>query len=68
MNFFKIKLVAIENRINSKIDPQKQGDDHYVGKREQSKEELNEFITNLRSHFSKEEQIVFPLALKADLL
>jgi hypothetical protein len=52
MNFFKIKLVAIENRINSKIDPQKQGDDHYVGKREQS----------------KEEQIVFPLALKADLL
>jgi iron-sulfur cluster repair protein YtfE (RIC family) len=32
------------------------------------KKELNEFIANLRSHFSEEEQIVFPLALKADLL
>ena len=30
------------------------------------KKELSEFITNLRSHFSEEEQIVFPLALKAD--
>ena len=31
------------------------------------KNEINEFVTNLRNHFSEEEQIVFPLALKADL-
>jgi hemerythrin len=43
-------------------------DDDYIGKREQSKKELNEFVTNLRNHFSEEEQIVLPLALKADLL
>jgi iron-sulfur cluster repair protein YtfE (RIC family) len=67
-NFFKNKLGTIENRLNSKIDSQTQEDDYYVGKREQSKKELNEFVTNLRNHFSEEEQIVFPLALKADLL
>ena len=53
--------------MNSKIDSQTQEDD-YADKNEQSKKELNEFVTNLRSHFSEEEQIVFPLALKADLL
>jgi iron-sulfur cluster repair protein YtfE (RIC family) len=42
-------------------------EEYYVDKNEQSKKELNEFVTNLRSHFSEEEQIVFPLALKADL-
>jgi hemerythrin-like domain-containing protein len=67
MNFFKNKLIAIENRINSKIDSQIE-ESNYAGKKEQSKKELTEFITNLRSHFSEEEQIVFPLALKADLL
>ena len=67
INFFKNRLGTIENRINSKIDSQIQGDD-YAGKNQQSRKELNEFITNLRSHFSEEEQIVFPLALKADLL
>jgi hypothetical protein len=70
MDFFNNNLGAMENRINSKIDSQKQedGDYYYVGKLEQSRKELNEFITNLRNHFSEEEQIVFPLALKADLL
>jgi hypothetical protein len=69
MDFFKNKLGAIENRINTKIDSQKQEDyDHYVDKIEQSKKELNEFIANLRNHFSEEEQTVFPLVLKADLL
>jgi hypothetical protein len=67
MNFFKDKLVAIENRTNSKIDSQTHEHD-YSDKNEQSKKELNEFVMNLRSHFSEEEQIVFPLALKADLL
>jgi iron-sulfur cluster repair protein YtfE (RIC family) len=33
----------------------------------QAKDELNEFITELRSHFIEEEQIVFPLALRANL-
>ncbi|MGA7900459.1 MAG: hemerythrin domain-containing protein [Nitrososphaeraceae archaeon] len=63
MDFFKNKLEAIENRINSEIDSK-----NHTDKKEQSKKELTEFITNLRSHFSEEEQIVFPLALKADLL
>ena len=63
MDFFKNKLEAIENRINPEIDSK-----NYTDKKEQSKKELNEFVTNLRSHFSEEEQIVFPLALKADLL
>ncbi len=63
MDFFKNKLEAIENRINSEIDSK-----NHTDKKEQSKKELSEFITNLRSHFSEEEQIVFPLALKADLL
>jgi iron-sulfur cluster repair protein YtfE (RIC family) len=39
-----------------------------TGKYKQAKDELNEFITNLRSHFVEEEQIVFPLALRANLL
>jgi tetrahydromethanopterin S-methyltransferase subunit A len=69
MDFFKNNLEAIENRINTKIDSQKQEDNgYYVDKIEQSKKELNEFIANLRNHFSEEEQSVFPLVLKADLL
>jgi hemerythrin len=71
MDFFKNKLGAIEHMINSKHASQTNednDDDDYIGKREQSKKELNEFVTNLRNHFSEEEQIVLPLALKADLL
>jgi hemerythrin len=64
--FFKNKLVAIENRTNSKIDSQTQENDSAY-KNEQSKKELDEFVTNLKSHFSEEEQIVFLLALNADL-
>ena len=67
MNFFKNKLIAIENRVNSKIGSQIE-QSNYAEKKEQSKKELTEFVTNLISHFSEEEQIVFPLALKADLL
>jgi hemerythrin-like domain-containing protein len=67
MNFFKSELRAIENRQNFKIDSQTQGDD-YVDKNEQSKKELNEFVMNLRSHFSDEEQIVFPLALSRSIM
>ena len=32
---------------------------------EQAKKDLNEFVNNLRKHFKEEEQIVFPLTLKA---
>jgi hemerythrin-like domain-containing protein len=67
MDFFKYKLMAIENKINSKIDSQIK-ESNYIDTKKQFKKELSEFVTNLRSHFSEEEQIVFPLALKADLL
>jgi iron-sulfur cluster repair protein YtfE (RIC family) len=67
INFFKNKLIAIENKINSKIDSQIE-ESNYIDTKKQFKKELSEFVTNLRSHFSEEEQIVFPLALKADLL
>jgi iron-sulfur cluster repair protein YtfE (RIC family) len=33
---------------------------------EQAKNDLNEFVYNLRNHFNEEERIVFPLALKAE--
>jgi hypothetical protein len=36
--------------------------------RQQAKQEVIEFIQNLRSHFSEEEKIMFPLALKANSL
>ncbi|HET7284428.1 MAG TPA: hemerythrin domain-containing protein [Nitrososphaeraceae archaeon] len=67
INFFKNKLIAIENRMNSKIHSQTE-ESNYTYTMKQSKKDLSEFVTNLRSHFSEEEQIVFPLALKADLL
>jgi hemerythrin-like domain-containing protein len=67
INFFKNKLIAIENKIKSKIDSQIE-ESNYTDTKKQSKKELSEFVTNLRSHFSEEEQIVFPLALKANLL
>jgi hemerythrin-like domain-containing protein len=67
IDFFKNKLMAIENKINSKIDSQIE-ESNYIDTKKQFKKELSEFVTNLRSHFSEEEQIVFPLALKADLL
>jgi hemerythrin-like domain-containing protein len=67
INFFKNKLIAIENKINSKIDSQIE-ESNYTDTKKQSKKELSEFVTNLRSHFSEEEQIVFPLALKSNLL
>jgi hemerythrin superfamily protein len=35
---------------------------------QQAKEEVMKFVQNLRSHFSEEEEIMFPLALKASSL
>jgi hypothetical protein len=62
LNFFKSKLVSIEqNAMPSHTEsPQKEREYEHV------KDGLNEFITNLRSHFIEEEQIVFPLALRAN--
>jgi hemerythrin superfamily protein len=56
VDFLKHKLQNNDNDIHQQY-PQLQ---------EKVKKEINEFIVNLRNHFSEEEQIVFPLALKAD--
>lgn len=62
LNFFKEKLVSIENAKPYYVEPS-QGGEEYT----QAKSVLNEFIINLRSHFKEEEQVVFPLALRANL-
>jgi iron-sulfur cluster repair protein YtfE (RIC family) len=59
VDFLKHKLQNIEGKINQQHSQQLQLE-------EKVKSEINEFIANLRNHFSEEEQIVFPLALKAD--
>jgi iron-sulfur cluster repair protein YtfE (RIC family) len=70
LNFFKNKLTSVENR---KTPPSSYPKTRAEGGREeeeynkQAKNELNEFVANLKSHFLEEEQIVFPLALKANL-
>jgi hemerythrin-like domain-containing protein len=56
MNFLKNRMIII-NKTAASSNP----DEH-----EQAKNDLNEFIYNLRNHFNEEEQIVFPLALKAE--
>ena len=69
LNFFKNKLTSFENR---KTPPSSYPKTRAEGGVEeeynkQAKNELNEFVANLKSHFLEEEQIVFPLALKANL-
>ena len=54
VDFLKHKLESIEDQVQQQQQQQK------------VKSEINEFIANLRNHFSEEEQIVFPLALKAN--
>jgi hemerythrin len=61
LNFFKNKLGPIEQ--NATFSYTESPNTEF----KQAKNELNEFITNLRSHFVEEEQIVFPLALRANL-
>lgn len=60
VDFLKHKIPNIE----SNISQQNKKDQQY---QQVVQNEINEFVTNLRNHFSEEEQIVFPLALKADL-
>ena len=64
LNFFKNKLTSIEDR-KTYLKSQAEGEEEY---NKQAKKELNEFVENLKSHFLEEEQIVFPLALRANLL
>ena len=64
LNFFKNKLTSTEDR-KTYLKSQAEGEEEY---NKQAKKELNEFVANLRSHFLEEEQIVFPLALRANLL
>ena len=64
LNFFKNKLTSIENR-KTYLKSQAEGEEEY---NKQAKKELNEFVANLKSHFLEEEEIVFPLALRANLL
>lgn len=70
LNFFKNKLTSFENRKTPpssypKTRAEGGGEEEEYNK--QAKNELNEFVANLKSHFLEEEQIVFPLALKANL-
>ncbi|CAN5814542.1 hypothetical protein BH23THE1_BH23THE1_12340 [soil metagenome] len=62
VDFLKHKIPNIENNIFQQHNRQDQQYQHMVHN------EINEFITNLKNHFYEEEQIVFPLALKADLI
>ena len=57
VDFLKHKLLNIENEVYHHHQ-QQQG--------QEIKRQIREFIANLRNHFSEEEQIVFPLALKSD--
>jgi hypothetical protein len=66
VDFLKHKLQNIEDEINQQQYPRQQQQQLQLQLQEKVKGEINEFITNLRNHFSEEEQIVFPLALKAD--
>ena len=61
VDFLQHRIPTMEydnNRQQNKQDKQYQ---------QKTQNEINEFVTNLKNHFEEEEQIVFPLALKADL-
>ena len=60
VNFLKHTIPDIENNFYQ----QSKQDMQY---RQKVQNKINEFVTNLSDHFSEEEQIVFPLALKADM-
>jgi hypothetical protein len=56
MNFLKSRMIIIKKAATSSN----------LNEHEQAKNDLNEFISNLRNHFKEEEEIVFPLALRAE--
>ena len=57
MNFLKNRLNMLEGSTSS--DPE----DY-----QQAKNDLDEFVTKLRTHFKEEEQVVFPLTLRVESL
>ena len=61
VDFLQHRIPSMED--NNNLQQNKQ-DKQYQQK---TQNEINEFVTNLKNHFEEEEQIVFPLALKADL-
>ncbi len=63
INFLKIDLNKIENR--KTLDLEYSSSSLSLKYSEDTKL-INEFISNLREHFLEEEQIVFPLVLKAE--
>ena len=56
---FKNNLTEIENRMKNLYSSSSP-------KYNEDAKSINEFISNLREHFLEEEQIVFPLVLKAE--
>lgn len=56
INFLKNRMIIIKKTATSS-NP---------NGNEQAKNDLNEFISNLRNHFKEGEEIVFPLALRAE--
>lgn len=55
MNFLRNRMIIIKTSTSSNPD-----------EHAQAKNDLNKFISNLRNHFNEEEEIVFPLALRAE--
>src|SRR6476659_3678553 len=64
VDFLNHKLQNIEKEIQQQHSQQQQQQQLQPQLEEKVKGEINEFIANIRNHFSEEEQIVFPLALK----
>ena len=60
VDFLKHKIPNMENHIH-------QQNEQYQQYQQAVQNEINEFVANFKNHFSEEEQIVFPLALKANL-
>ena len=63
INFLKINLTEIENRKTLDLESSSTSTST---KYDEDTKSINEFISNLRKHFLEEEQIVFPLVLKAE--
>jgi hypothetical protein len=63
INFLKINLTEIENRKTLDLESSSSSTST---KYDEDTKSINEFISNLRKHFLEEEQIVFPLVLKAE--
>jgi hemerythrin superfamily protein len=61
VDFLKQKIPTIKENID------KQPNEQDIQFQQKAQNEISEFVNNLRDHFEEEEQIVFPLALKADL-